>query len=53
MDNTEKLHSITVGFPEVQVFVKKSKKAKYAKVGSEISNIFSENIDLINLKERL
>ena len=32
---------------------KKSKKAKYAKVGDESSNIFSENIDLINLKERL
>jgi ATP-dependent RNA helicase SUPV3L1/SUV3 len=32
---------------------KKSKKAKHAKVGGESSNIFSENIDLINLKERL
>ena len=32
---------------------KKSKKARHAKVGGESSNIFSENIDLINLKERL
>ena len=32
---------------------KKLKKAKHAKVGGESSNIFSENIDLINLKERL
>ena len=32
---------------------KKSKRARQAKVGGESSNIFSENIDLINLKERL
>jgi len=28
MDNTEKLYSITVGFPGVQIFVKKSQRAK-------------------------
>jgi len=42
MDNTEKLHSITVGFPEVQVFVKKSKKAKRVslRVSGANGNVF-------------